>query len=160
MEKWNKIPGYTHHAVSDHGRVKNLKTGNILKPNLRGQYPAIKLRDNGNVKLQRIHVLVAMTFLNHKPDGFKLVVNHKNNIKTDNRLVNLELIPNRENCMTHYKGTSKYKGVSWESRAGKWMAAIRIGNKRLRKRFIDEYEAHLWYQDKLKSIESQNVEFN
>ena len=44
-----------------------------------------------------VHQLVAMAFLNHIPCGHKLVVNHINMIKTDNRVENLELITQQEN---------------------------------------------------------------
>ena len=78
-----------------------------------------------------VHRLVAICFLNHA--GFsdaKLVVDHINNIKTDNRVENLQIITNRENTSKNKtSGTSKYIGVSWYSRDSKWQASIRINNK-------------------------------
>jgi len=48
-----------------------------------------------NNKSKFIHKLVAEKYLGETPAGFS--INHKNGIKTDNRLENLEIIEHREN---------------------------------------------------------------
>jgi hypothetical protein len=77
-------------------------------------------------------MLVAMAFLNHKPDGtHKIVVDHINNNKLDNRVVNLQLISQRENLSKDRKdGTSKYVGVCWKKSRNKWQVDIKIDGKR------------------------------
>jgi hypothetical protein len=110
----------------------------------------------------KVHTLVAMVFLNHKPDGTnKICVDHINNIKTDNRLVNLQLITNRENTSKDKKdGTSKYVGVCWQKSKNKWMAQINIDDKKkYLGYFTDEHEAHLVYQKALKMYHEGDLSF-
>ena len=42
-----------------------------------------------------------LTFIGTRPEG--MVVNHKNGVKTDNRLENLEYITSRENTIHAFK---------------------------------------------------------
>lgn len=67
-----------------------------------------------------------MAFLSHTPDGtHKIVVDHINAIKTDNRLENLQLITNRQNCVKDKQSkTSSFAGVSWHKKSSKWRAAF------------------------------------
>ena len=97
---------------------------------------------------------MAIEFLGHIPDGHKIVCDHKNNIKTDNRLENIQLIPNRENCTKDRKpGSSKYTGVCWYISTNKWVAKIYLnGKKKHLGYFKSEYKAHLAYQKALSSI--------
>lgn len=105
-----------------------------------------------------VHQLVAMAFLNHKPDGLNLVVDHINNIRTDNRLENLQLVSHRHNSTKDRKGTSKYPGVSWRSDTKKWRAAIRIGRQQIHLgMFTDENDAALAYQ---KALTEYNTKLN
>jgi hypothetical protein len=103
-----------------------------------------------------------MAFLNHKPDGTnKIVVDHINNIKTDNRLVNLQLISQRENTSKDKKnGTSQYTGVCWKKSKNKFEAQININNKyKYLGLFTDEYEAHLAYEKALKMYNEGDLSF-
>jgi len=163
-EIWREIPGYEgYYEVSDQGRVRSLdrKVGNrllkgkYLKPGLNNSYKDVNLSLNNKRKTFRVHQLVAMAFLNHKPDGtMKVCVDHLNNIKTDNRLENLQLISNRENTSKDRKGSSKYTGVSRFNLTNKWESSIRInGKKKHLGLFESELEASQYYQDALKSIE-------
>jgi hypothetical protein len=128
-EIWKDIPGYEgKYQVSNLGNVKSLER--IVLRN--GKYPflnkekplkygfdgggyfRVNLCKNGKAKNFLVHHLVARTFLNHKPCGHKLVIDHKNNIRTDNRLENLQLISHRENISKDQKNTSSnYTGVCW-----------------------------------------------
>jgi len=98
---------------------------------------------------------MAITFLNHIPNGHSIIVDHINNISTDNRLENLQLITNRENLSKDKKnGTSKYTGVSWFKRGKKWHSSININNKKVHLGyFIDDLEASNQYQLALKNID-------
>ena len=133
MEIWKDIPNYEgKYMVSNIGNVKSLNFKNtkkekILKTTIaKCGYHYITLCKERVQKRYSVHQLVAMAFLNHKPNGFEKVVNHKNFDKLDNRLENLEIVSNRENCNhKHIKSTSLYTGVHLISRK-KWRSSIGI----------------------------------
>lgn len=162
-EIWKDVPNYEGiYQVSNLGNVKSLnynKTGEekLLKQqlNTRGYYQCI-FSKLGKTKTFTLHQLVAITFLNHKPDGTqKLVVDHINDNKLDNRLENLQLISQRENAYkTQGKYSSKYKGVSWFKNLNKWASKINInGNLKHLGYYSCELAAHYAYQEALKSIQ-------
>lgn len=96
-ETWKPVVGYEGlYEVSSEGNVRNVKTGKILKPkNNRRGYLFVGLYKNGAVKYHYLHRLVALTFI---PNPNKLPeVNHKDEIKTNNKLDNLEWISHRDN---------------------------------------------------------------
>lgn len=63
MEEWRTIKDYENYQVSNLGRVRNIKTGKILKPaNLKG-YCRVELFKSGIGKWIFIHRLVAQAFL-------------------------------------------------------------------------------------------------
>ena len=156
IEKWKSVPNHKEYMVSNLGRVKSLKCGKeiILKQSQSKKgYLRIDIRSDGQRNSFQVHQLVMMAFKNHIPNGNTLVVHHKDNIKSNNRLDNLEVITNRANSFTHKKGTSKYTGVSWDKNRNKWSAEIRNGKKRIKLgRFKNEYDAHLAYQKELSLI--------
>jgi hypothetical protein len=94
-----------------------------------------------------------MAFKGHIPNGHKVCVDHINNIKIDNREVNIQLLSNRENCSKDKKGTSKYTGVSWDNSRKKWKSQIYINDKhKFLGRFKTELEAHDAYQKAIKEL--------
>lgn len=99
QEIWKPIAECNgEYLVSNHGRVKSLKFGKerILKPNLNTQgYPIVGICLNGKLKLRTIHKLVALSFILNTEN--KPQVNHKNGIKTDNNVENLEWVTRSEN---------------------------------------------------------------
>ena len=83
------------YQISNFGRVKSLSKNIIRKPYLdKDGYQCVTLKLNGKAYPKKIHRLVALNFFGENQG---LVVNHKNGIKTDNRLDNLELITILEN---------------------------------------------------------------
>jgi hypothetical protein len=158
MEIFKNIEDYSDYEISNFGRVKSLKFGKekILNPTIDGHgYFNIGLFKNGKRKVKTIHQLVAESFLNHIPCGHELVVDHVNDIRTDNRVENLQIITNRLNCSKSKKnGTSVYPGVYYSKKHNKWIAQILF--KESRKYlgiFTTELKAHNAYQIALNNYE-------
>lgn len=133
IEVWKDVPEYEGlYQVSSFGRVKSIIQHNgtnerLLALSTDGHYFKVSLYKKGQkVKCIKVHVLVAMAFNGHKPDGTQnIVVDHKDNNPLNNRADNLQLIPQRENVSKDQKnGTSKYTGVSWDKNNKKWTARI------------------------------------
>ena len=157
MEIWKTVKNFEDYEVSSLGRVKSLKLGKekILKPCKMGKgYLMVGLCVNSKVTAKSIHQLVAISFLNHTPCGFKLVVDHINDIKTDNRSENLQIVTPRFNSRkTQGKDTSNYKGVCWIKARKKWRSQIRINGKvKILGHFVLELEAAEAYQLELSKV--------
>ncbi len=121
--EWKTIRGYPTYMVSSFGEVLNTTTQRLLKPNTdnRGY-----LRVSLSGKTCRIHRLVASSFLDNTEN--KPSVDHINNDKLDNRLVNLRWATAQENgrnCGLTKNNTSGIKGVSLESAKMLWKVIIR-----------------------------------
>ena len=96
-EIWHKceVP-YTRYEVSNQGRVRNARTGLVLRPRKHNWgYQQVALFYKGQRKDCYIHDLVATAFVEGWREG--LEVNHKNGVKSDNRAENLEWVTASEN---------------------------------------------------------------
>lgn len=136
MEQWKLINNYNNYSVSNFGYVRNDKSGRILKPIDNGDgYLFINLSKNGIRKNFTIHRLVGLHFLpNWK--AYK-EIDHRNQDKLDNRVLNLRWATRSEQCANKTKQqntTSKFIGVSFHKIKNKWVAHIRcqklLGGKR------------------------------
>ena len=133
MEIWKDIEGFKGYKVSNKGNVKSFKrsNGKLLKVSDDGNgYLILKLYKDNKGHTRKVHKLVAIAFLGHVPSGMDLIVHHINNIKTDNRVDNLQIVTARENSHTHHKGTSKHKGVWFNDVSGKYQSYITINSKK------------------------------
>lgn len=93
MEEWRVIQASPRYLISSKGRVKNSKTGRILKHNVhyKSGYVYIKLLK----KHYSIHRLVALAFINNPMN--KEDVNHIDENKQNNNVENLEWTTTKEN---------------------------------------------------------------
>lgn len=104
-EVWKMIPvpGFEKlYEVSNLGRVRRAApglrtfTGRILKaPCNSSGYPHLTLSDKGVRRFYLVHQLVALTFFGPCPLGHE--INHKDGVKTNNRIDNLEYVTVAEN---------------------------------------------------------------
>ena len=165
MEIWKEIKGFENYEVSTLGRIKSLartiiyKDGRvykykskILKPNINtAGYFYVNLFKNTKSETKMIHQLVAIAFLNHKPNGLKLVVDHVDSDRLNNELYNLQVITTRENTSKGFINcSSKYTGVHWDKACKKWKSNIKInGKNKYLGLFTNELEASKAYQKAL-----------
>jgi len=152
MENWKDIKGYEgFYQVSDIGRVKSLRYGNILKTHISNNgYMVVNLSANTRRAKKMVHTLVAESFLNHKSTREK-VVDHINNIKIDNNLSNLQIISHRENCI---KDKKEYVGTSYNKGNNKWIAMVSIDkNQTYLGSFDTQERASIAYQFALTQLD-------
>lgn len=110
MSEWKSIPGAEgRYAVSDAGEVMSM---DFKGSGLPGLLKFSNCRGYQTVEISRkrftVHRLVAEAFIGPRPMG--LQINHKNGVKSDNRLENLEYVTQSEN-MKHAFATGLQSNV-------------------------------------------------
>jgi hypothetical protein len=114
VEIWKPIVGYDGYEISNLGRVKSVKFGKekIMKNDKNEDgYLRVNLCKEGNHKHFKVHRLVAQAFIPN-PNNFP-IINHKNEIKTDNRVENLEW------CTYSYNNTYNDRAKKSGKKSGK-----------------------------------------
>lgn len=172
-EIWRDAVIYDDYMVSSLGRIQSkeriikykdgreyLKTKEYKTISLaKNGYYHTMLRYNGKNIYMPIHKLVAMSFLNHIPSKYKIVVDHKDNNKLNNKVENLCLISQRKNTSKDIKNkTSLYTGVRRrKNRNYTWEVCIYINPKRI---FLGGYNCELQaskvYNSALSNIDKYN----
>ncbi|MGB5634353.1 MAG: NUMOD4 domain-containing protein [Waterburya sp.] len=87
-EVFADIRGYEGYQVSNHGRVKNSKTGKILKPYLTRGYLKVSLYSESGRKCNLDHRLVAEAFILNPQNESD--VNHINGCKANVNVCNVQ----------------------------------------------------------------------
>jgi NUMOD4 motif/HNH endonuclease len=111
MENWKKIPGYENYSVSDLGRVRNDKTGRIMKtPATVKGYLHLNLVKETGKSIVLVHRLVGKTFIPN-PEN-KPQINHIDGNKKNNNVTNLEWVTQSENIRHAFDNgmIKRYKG--------------------------------------------------
>lgn len=168
QEIWVDVPNYEGlYQVSNYGKVKSLsklvlKNGKypfytkekIMSPFKNKGYDYLLLVKNKKRKLFGVHQIVAMGFLNHQPNNYEKVVNHKDSNTNNNNLNNLEVISQRKNTSKeNIKKASKYVGVHFHKPNNKWQARIYVNGKRISLGYFEkEDDAGIAYQNYLKTL--------
>lgn len=134
-EIFKDIPNYEGiYKISNFGNIKSFKYGKEKKKktsiNERG-YVVVCLRDNDNNQRNiKVHVLVAIVFHGFEANGKQdLVVDHKDDIKSNCRSDNLQIITQRENTKKHFAKTKGFVGVDFMEQNKKWRSRIFISGK-------------------------------
>ena len=105
MEYWKKIEGYNgRYEVSDKGNIRSVDMfigthvykGKILSQTKKNNgYMEVGLIYKGKRKFELVHRIVAKTFIPN-PNGLPCV-NHRDEVKTNNSVTNLEWCDNKYN---------------------------------------------------------------
>lgn len=103
-EIWKDIPNYEGlYQASNMGRIASIRFNEFKLMSLVRStvgYLQVGFRINNVVKRKGVHTLVAETFLEKCPNCTE--VDHINNIKSDNRVENLQWISRSENIKNNY----------------------------------------------------------
>ena len=95
---WKKIKDFEDYEVSDKGEIRNSE-GLILQQRLsRNGYLRVNLKHKGKYKTVEIHRVVAQAFLGAI---YKKQVHHKNGDRTDNNVMNLQIVTKKEHRLLH-----------------------------------------------------------
>ena len=90
MEEWKDVVGYEGlYEVSNLGRIRNKKRNTMVTLLDNNGYHRVELWKNNKRRRYMLHRVVAQTWIPND-DETKTQVNHINEIKTDNRVENLE----------------------------------------------------------------------
>jgi len=101
-----EIPGFEgDYAASDDGRVWShakktgrAHSGRFLSPWIAANgYPCVALKRGGERHKWYVHRLVALTWIDNDQPAVRTHINHRNGIKHDNRVENLEWVSQGEN---------------------------------------------------------------
>ena len=98
VETFVKIEGFENYEVSNLGKVRNIKSGRILKPHLNHNgYLKHHLYKHNKLKELFLHRIIAIAFIDNHEE--KPCVNHIDENKLNNDLSNLEWCTVRENLI-------------------------------------------------------------
>jgi hypothetical protein len=147
QEIWKDIKGYEgKYQVSSIGRVKSLqristfnnskglKKEIIIKTWNDEGYIRVKLSNNSVEKTYRVHRLVANEFLENPFN--KSQVNHKNGIKTDNSVENLEWVTNSENSIHAFENNLR------KSPLGSNHGNSKLNEQKVLEKTLEEHLSH------------------
>jgi len=108
-EEWREFQKYNNYEVSNLGKVRNKKTGRILKSVCNGGYLSVGLSCNGKSKTFSVHQLVGLCFIEN-PEN-KPQINHIDKNRSNNNVSNLEWCTAAENnihkCLTLEQKTNQ-----------------------------------------------------
>jgi hypothetical protein len=155
---YKDIPGYENlYKVDEFGKVLSISKGWKQKSCSKdsGGYDTYDLYKNGIRKKYKSSQLVAMTYLNHVPCGYTLVVDHIDNNKDNNHLSNLQIVTSRKNSSKDkINKTSRYTGVYFDKPHNKWRADIRTtSGRKFLGYFNSQEDASNCYENNLAKIE-------
>lgn len=156
--EWRKFNNY---MISSTGEIKSLISNKVMKQYISNVgYPAVRLTiESKKSKLFHVHQLIAIVFFDYSVES-GLIVDHINNIKTDNRVENLQVISRRLNNSKECRGKIKYPGVQQDKGRRHFRARIKIDGKyKSLGSFLSQEEAYAAYMRALKTVDLQAYKY-
>lgn len=148
-EVWKPIPDYDGYEVSDQGNVKSIERistdGRRLKEKIlrqhevRGHYLAVSLSKNGKSNTCLVHKLVMIAFVGKREKGYE--INHKDENKHNNNLINLEYITRIEN--ENYGTRNKRISEALKNKKKSEMHKQNISKGRKGIQFTEQHKKHI-----------------
>ena len=149
--RWFPIKGYEgYYDISEDGQVLSKKRNIILRSSFNlshgmNAYKFVSLCKYSKYKHITIHRLVAQAFI---PNPFnKPYINHKDGIKTNNSIENLEWVTNSENMLhAHETGlvplkkgrTREMKGIYWIECENRFRVLLKKGSNSRQFKTLEE----------------------
>lgn len=128
------IPSEPGYFASDDGRIFSSKRGGLKErsyvPNPNTGLLAVMCYQGNKGFTKQVSRLVAETFLDDWDKSKQ--VDHISGDRSDNSVQNLRMLSVGDNCRAFQRprnGVSRYRGVSWSERIGKWVATIGLNGK-------------------------------
>jgi hypothetical protein len=103
-ENWRPIPDRDGYFVSDRGALRG-KRGILKGSTDKDGYAVLTPQNPSHKRTLKIHRLVYEAFVG--PIGEDLCINHKNGIKNDNRVENLEAVSISENVLHSFRALGR-----------------------------------------------------
>ena len=118
---------YTKYEVYEDGRIWSYSRNKFLKPKTSDGYQIVHLSDNeGKRKFYLVHRVVYEAVTGSPiPDGMQ--INHINEIKTDNRFDNLNLMTHKENINFGTRNERARKSNTNNKKRSKSVGAFKYG---------------------------------
>jgi hypothetical protein len=97
IEEWKQVQDFPLYEVSSMGRFRNRSTGQYIGgTTVHNGYLHIGLMREGKQHTKLAHRIVAATFI-EQPSQLHSDVNHRNKVRIDNRVSNLEWMTRSQN---------------------------------------------------------------
>ena len=149
-EVWKDVAGYPGYQVSDQGRVIG-KRGKVIRgARDKDGYAIICVNTRSpNVKTLKVHKLIVEAFIGIIPEGMH--VNHKNGIKSDNRLDNLEVVTPAENTLHGFRSLGRIGRNTAPRRGSNHHNSVLTEDdvRRIRSLHADGYSAYRMFKEQL-----------
>lgn len=109
---WREIDGFPLYKVNNKGDVANSKTLRLLNPTNDDGYLKVNIvHNNGKYYQKPVHRLVAQQFIPNASPEITTIINHKDGVRSNNHIDNLEWTTYSENTIHSIRQLGKkYKG--------------------------------------------------
>lgn len=115
--EFKQIKNYPNYYISKCGKVFSNISNKVLKTKLDRGYERLNLYNHLGVKMFSVHRLIGETFIPNPKN--KPTINHKNGIRNDNNIDNLEWNTYSENHVHSYRELGRKSSKPWLGKFGK-----------------------------------------